>query len=64
MRANRGETFDLFVDFDTAEPYKGVHSASHKININKFGKNTGTGMTKTDINNTSAANRIELKIFK
>ena len=64
MRANRSETFDLFIDFDSAAPYKGIHSESLKVNINKYGKSTEVGLTKADINNTSAANKVELKIFK
>jgi hypothetical protein len=54
----------LFVDFDSAEPYKGVHGASHKIEINKFGKSVTQEMHKFSINNTSSANKIEFKIFR
>lgn len=64
MRANRAETYDLFVDFDTSEPYLGEHGASHKISVNKFGKNTQRGLSKFEINNTSAANKIEFKVFR
>ena len=28
----------MFVDFDTSEPFEGVFKASHKVDINKYGK--------------------------
>ena len=64
MRANRTERYNLFVDFDTSEPYKGCHGASHMIDINKFGKAVKPGTQSFAINNTSAANKIEFKIFR
>lgn len=64
MRANRTERFNMFVDFDTSEPYKGTHGASHRIDINKYGKAVKAGVQRFSINNTSAANKIEFKIFR
>jgi hypothetical protein len=56
--------YDLFIDFDTCEPYKGVHKGSHKIDINKFGKALGKNINKFEINNTSAGNKIKFKVFR
>jgi len=56
--------YNLFVDFDSSEPYKGVHKASHRIDINKFGKQIDREVSKFTINNTSAANKLEFKIFR
>ena len=56
--------YDLFLDFDTCEPFLGVHKGSHKIDINKFGKAQGKGINKFEINNTSASNKIKFKLFR
>lgn len=56
--------YDLFLDFDTCEPFLGVHKGSHKIEINKFGKAQGRDINKYDINNTSASNKIKFKLFR
>ena len=62
--SSRSLKYNLFVDFDTTEPYKGVHKAMNRIDINKFGKVVDRELNHFDINNTSASNKIKFKIFR
>lgn len=62
--SSRNLKYNLFIDFDTAEPYKGVHKASKKVDINKFGKAVDRELNQFDINNTSASNKIRFKVFR
>lgn len=59
-----GTKYDLFLDFDTCEPYHGVHKGMHKIDINKYGKALSKTVNKFEINNTSASNKIKFKLFR
>lgn len=54
----------MFVDFDTTEPFEGIHGAQHKVDINKFGKSVDKEVHKFEINNTMAANKVKFKIFR
>ena len=56
--------YNLYVDYDSCEPYKGTYRSSERRDINKFGKNVDAEISKFEINNTSAANKIRFKIFR
>ena len=56
--------YNLYVDYDSCEPYKGTYLSSERLDINKFGKTVDAEISKFEINNTSAANKIRFKIFR
>jgi hypothetical protein len=56
QKQNTAQKYNLFVDFDTCEPYEGQFKAQHRVDINKFGKSIDKEVNKWEINNTQATN--------
>jgi hypothetical protein len=56
--------YNMYIDFDTAEPFKGDYHEMSKVDINKFGKTTDKEINKFEINNTKASNKISFSIFR
>ena len=61
---NASLKYNLFLDFDTCEPYQGTFNAQRRVDINKFGKTVDKEINEFEINNTQAKNKVKFKLYR